>query len=139
MTDPIDYESIDIPEDKAPSEYSYTERRAEILERIKEAGHPKAVNQSELADRYGCSDPNIHKDMNALGEFVDESLGDRRELATQAVLERSIKGLLDQGEWRQAAKTALEYDEWVRETKDLQELLERLERVEEQRERSKYR
>lgn len=139
MTGSIDYEAVEIPEDKEPVDYSYAERRADVLERIKEAGHPKAVNQSDLADRYGCSQQNISKDMAAIAGFIDETLGDRRELATQAVLERSIQGLLDEGEWRQAAKTALEYDEWVRETKELDEMMDRIEQIEEERERAKYR
>lgn len=112
MTREIDYESVEIPDEKAPSEYSYAERRAEILERIKEAGHPRLVNQAEIADEFGCTRQNIHKDMNALAEFVDETLGDRRELTTQAVLERSITGLLADKEWRQAAKTALELERY---------------------------
>lgn len=104
-----------------------------------EAGHPRLVNQAEIADEFGFTRQNIHKDMNALAKFVDETLGDRRELTTQAVLERSITGLLADKEWRQAAKTALEYDEWVRETKDLEELLDRIDQLEEQREQAKYR
>lgn len=139
MTGQINYEAVDVPTDKEASAYTYAERRAEILNLIKEAGHPRRINQRRLADRYGCTPQNISKDMTALAEHIDETLGDRRELNTQAVVERSIEGLLDEEEWRQAAKTALEYDEWIRETKELEELSERLAVLEEQRERAKYR
>lgn len=139
MTGEIDYESVDVPDEKEPSEYTYAERRAEILELVNEAGHPRRINQSRLADRYNCSPPNISKDMNTLAEYVETTLGDRRELTTQATVERAIEGLLDEEEWRQAAKTALEYDEWIRETKELEEMMERIEQIEEQRERAKYR
>lgn len=130
---------MDVPSEKEASEYTYAERRAEILDLVKEAGHPRRINQSRLADRYGCSPPNISKDMTALADHVDDTLGDRRELTTQATVERSIEGLLDEEEWRQAAKTALEYDEWIRENKELEEMMERIEQIEEQRERAKYR
>lgn len=139
MTGTIDYEAVGVPEDKEAADYSYSERRAEILERIKDVGHPRRINQSELADRYGCTQQNISKDMAALAEYVDETLGDRRKLTTQTTVERAIEGLLDEEEWRQAAKTALEYDDWIRENAELEELTERLAQLEEQRERAKYR
>lgn len=46
-----------------------------------------------------------------LSEHLDETLGNRRILTADAVVQRSIAGLLDEEEWRKAAKTALEYDE----------------------------
>lgn len=139
MARTIDYEAVDVPEDKEAADYSYAERRAEILDRIKDAGHPRRINQTELADRYGCTQQNISKDMTALADYVDETLGNRRKLSTRATVERSIEGLLDDGEWRQAAKTAIEFDEWIRENAELEELNERLAALEEQRERAKYR
>lgn len=139
MTGEIAYESVGVPTEKEPSEYTYAERRAEILALIEEAGHPRRVNQNRLADRYGCTKQNISKDMKALAGYVDETLGDRRKLTTQTTVERAIEGLLDEEEWRQAAKTALEYDEWIRENKDLEELMDRIAQLEEQRERAKYR
>lgn len=90
MAGEINYETVDVPTDKESSEYTYAERRAEILVLIKQAGHPRRINQSQLADRYDCSAPNISKDMAALADHVDETLGDRRELNTQMVLERAI-------------------------------------------------
>lgn len=139
MAGEIDYETVEVPAEKTPVEYTYAERRAEILTLIKQAGHPCRINQSQLADRYDCSAPNISKDMAALADHIDETLGDRRELNTRTVLERAIDGLIEQEEWRQAAKTALEYDEWIRENKKLEELTERLAALEERHERAKYR
>lgn len=139
MAGEIDYETVEVPAEKTPVEYTYAERRAEILTLIKQAGHPCRINQSQLADRYDCSAPNISKDMAALADHIDETLGDRWELNTRTVLERAIDGLIEQEEWRQAAKTALEYDEWIRENKELEELTERLAALEERHERAKYR
>jgi hypothetical protein len=139
MVGSIDYEAVAVPTEKAPSEYSYAERRGEILDLIHKAGHPRCINQRQLADRYGCTPQNINKDMNALAAYVDETLGDRRELNTQTTVERAIEGLIDKEEWRKAAKTALEYDEWIRETKEFDELVDRVEQIEERRERAKYR
>lgn len=139
MTHEIDYAAVDISSEKTAEEYHYTDRRAELLELIYQAGSPARMRQADLADRYGVNQSTISRDLDALAEYVDETLGDRRELNTQAVLKRSIDGLLEEGEWRKAATTALEYDEWVRETKDLEEMMDRIEQIEEQRERAKYR
>ena len=48
----VNYEAVDIPDDKPPSEYHWTERRAEILQLIEKAGHPDSISPTRLADRY---------------------------------------------------------------------------------------
>ena len=42
---------------------------------------------------------------------------------------RAIRGLLDEEEWRAAAKTAMEYDEWATEFYDLDRLAEEVDRL----------
>lgn len=112
-TGAVDYSAVDLP-DKQRTEWHYTHRRAELLELVQEAGHPDELNQSELADRYGVSQQQISKDMDRLGEHVRATVGtDRRALVVDSVIQRSIRGMLDEGEYRQAAKTAMEWDEWV--------------------------
>jgi len=115
----VDYRSVDLPDtaDKPRSEWHYTERRAELLQLIKEAGHPGDINQTELAERYDVSQQQISKDMDRLGESIRASLDkNRRALAVNATVQRSIRGLLDEGEWYKAAELALEWDEWVSES-----------------------
>ena len=48
----VNHEAVDIPDDKPPSEYHWTERRAEILQLIAKAGHPDSISPTRLADRY---------------------------------------------------------------------------------------
>lgn len=135
-----DYESVEIPP-KPPAEYSYHERRGEIQQLIRQAGHPSLLNQSELGDRYGVTQQTISKDMARVAESVHESLGDRdrRAMTVDSVVQRSIRGLLDEEEYRKAAKTAIDWDEWVTEFHELTDLAERLEDLEERQERAKYR
>lgn len=127
-----DYSSVDIPA-KPPSDYHYTQRRAEILQLIRQAGHPRAINQNELAERYDVSQQQISKDLDRLAEHISEGLGERRELVTDAVFHRAINGLLEEEEWRDAARTVKEWNDWLTEYKDLQEMRERLDRLEEHR------
>lgn len=37
------YESVDMPA-KTPTEYNTDERRAELLQLVRQAGHPRAIN-----------------------------------------------------------------------------------------------
>lgn len=129
----IDYDSIDIDESKSRAEYHYTERRSDILTRIREAGHPRAFTQRDLAEDYDCSVSTINSDMQALAEFIDGTLGNRRPFVSDLVFQKAIRELIDEGEWRDAARTVKEWGEFVDEYKTLEEINERLERIEEQR------
>lgn len=126
-----DYSAVDVPA-KPPTEYHWTERRAELLQLIKQVGHPRAVNQTELAERYGVSQQQISKDLDKLSAHVDETLGDRRALITEAVYHTSIKGLLDEQEYRKAAQTVKDWNEWLDAHKELQELQEDVEEIKQQ-------
>lgn len=125
-----DYDSISLPA-KPPADYSWQERRAELLQLIRQAGHPRSLNQSELAERYEVSQQQISKDFDRLADHVDEHLGNDRALVSEAVFQRAIRGLIEDEEWRKAAQTAKDWNEWVAEYQDLQEIHERITRIEE--------
>jgi hypothetical protein len=115
----VDYAAVDLPDTASESrtEWHYTQRRAELLQLIREAGHPGELNQSELAERYGVSQQQISKDFKRIGECIRQSLdNDRRALAVDSVIQRSIRGLLDNGEYYKAAQLALEWDRWIDES-----------------------
>ncbi|WP_136690074.1 hypothetical protein [Halorhabdus amylolytica] len=122
-----DYAAVEVPTTKPHEEFSAEERRAAILDIITDVGHPSRLNQTELAERFGVSQPMIHKDLDALSDYVADNLGDRHELEIESVFRRSIQGLLDEGEWRKAARTAKEYSEWMTERTDLDEIQDELE------------
>jgi hypothetical protein len=112
----VDYEAVDLPDtaDKPRTEWHYTQRRAEILQLVREAGHPADVNQTELAEKYGVSQQQISKDLGRIGQSIRESLDDdRRALRVDSVVQRSIRGLLDEGDYYKAGQLAIEWDEWV--------------------------
>jgi hypothetical protein len=112
----VDYAAVDLPDSdtKQRSEWHYTQRRAELLQLIREAGHPGELNQTELAERYGVSQQQISKDFKRIGESIRQSLDDdRRALNVDSVLQRSIRGLLENGDYYKAAQLALEWDSWI--------------------------
>ena len=107
-----DYAAI-TPSGKPPTEYSYAERRAELLQQIEDLGHPSAVNQTELADRYGVSQQQISKDLDRLDAYVRGRLGRRRDLEIGSVLKRCMTGALENEDWNDARKAATAYDEYL--------------------------
>lgn len=121
-----DYAAVSIPSNP-PTEYDHRERRAELLQQVRDLGHPSMIHQGEAAERYGVSQQQISKDLDRIAEYVEANLDARHELAIDAVFQRSIQGLLEEGEYRKAARTAKDYDEWVTDRTDLEEIQEQLE------------
>jgi hypothetical protein len=75
------------------------------------------LNQSKLGDEYGVSQQQISKDFKKIGATIRDSLdADRRTLAVNSTVQKSIQGLLNQGQYYKAGKLALEWDSWVAES-----------------------
>lgn len=129
MSDTIDYRSVDVPADKSPEDYTYAERRADILREIERVGHPRLVNGAELGRRYGVTRQSIYNDYDELADYVSDHVGDRQNLITDAVFQRCLRGLLEDGDWRDAARTAKDWSEWV-DGRSLDELWDRMEDLE---------
>ena len=128
----IDYRAVDLPDDKDPEDYSYIERRAQILVAVERVGSPRRLNGAELGRRYGVTRETIRRDLERLGEYVDESIGsDTHTLEASSFLWRCCQELMDEGEWRQAARTYKDLEEWRR-NESLEELVERIEKLEEE-------
>jgi hypothetical protein len=130
MSGEIDYRAVDIPEDKPPEDYTYAERRAEILREVEAVGSPRLVNGAELARRYGCTRQNIYNDLDRLAEYVERRAGDREALDAEGIYWRCIRELLDAGEPRKAAKTLADYHDWLHDRQELDHLWDRLEALE---------
>ena len=128
----IDYRAVDIPDDKDPEDYSYIERRAELLIAVEKTGSPRQLNYAELGRRFGVSRQQIRRDMERLGEYVSESIGsETHTLEASAFLWRCCQELMAEGSWRQAARTYKDLEDWRR-NESLEELVERIEAIEEE-------
>lgn len=116
MSHNIDYSAVEVPDDKPVEDYHYTERRAEILDLVFQAGSPSRMRQQDLADRYGVDQSTISRDLDAIGDHVSECLGTRAELTTKAAFERVLNDLLDEEDWK-AKKAAfdvvMDWSEWL--------------------------
>jgi len=125
-----DYSAVNIPT-KPPTEYSYVERRAELLQLVEQRGHPSALNQNELADRYGVSQQQISKDLDRLDEFIRSRLTHRRDLKLQSALDRALRGALEDEEWDAVRRIAESYDEYLDGRMETLEFRRRLDQLEE--------
>ena len=110
----VNYEAVDIPDDKPPSEYHWTERRAEILQLIEKAGHPDSISPTRLADRYGVSKSQISQDKSRLQEFIVEQIDEPAvDAITSTVFQTAVRELMDNDEYRKAAKTVADWNDWL--------------------------
>lgn len=116
MTNHPNYREIDPPVNSPPEDYSYRERRAEILNYIIRAGGPENITQARLAERYAVSEGQISQDVGRLGDYVGEHLGDDVRLSLYALRGRLVAELLDEDDWRAKVRAwdiAVEYAEWA--------------------------
>lgn len=108
-----DYSEVLVPEQTPPEDYSYTERRAEILELMERKGHPHGFNYSQLGRRYGVSDVQIRKDFATLKEYHRENLGSDAKTTSELAYNRIIQGHLDNGDLEKARKALDSWNDWL--------------------------
>lgn len=114
MTEHIDYESIDVPEDKHPTDYTYNEKRAEIVRLWKESNDPYSeISPTKLAKRYGQTKSTLHDDIEIVKEYLREKIGKDDELKSDIGFDRAIRKLEQQGKWYKAAKVRKMKWEWL--------------------------
>lgn len=133
-----DYAAVDLPQ-KDRTAYSYVERRAELLQLIQQAGHPDALNQTQLAEHFDVSQQQISKDLDRLESYIRENLGERRDLVSLSVYDRAIIELFNEGEPYKAAQVASMREEYLSSREWDVDLKHRITRLEELEERGKYR
>jgi|SRR6056297_984562 len=114
MTDGPDYRATNVPETKPAAEYSYVERRAEMLQLIEEAGHPRAISQTRLADRYGVTQGQISQDIDRLRTYINDTIDtDTVDAITETVYQKSIKELIEKDEHYKAVKAVESWNDWL--------------------------
>jgi len=110
----VNYRAVEIPEDKPPAEYHWTERRAEILELIEKAGHPDSISPTRLAKRYGVTKGQISQDKSRLREFIAGQLNEEGvDAITATVFEVAVRELMENDEYRKAAQTVADWNDWL--------------------------
>jgi len=112
-TTDYDYTAIEIPENKDPTEYHYTTRRAEILEIVLNRGNPYDINQTQLADRYDVDKSTISKDFDRIASFLHDNLGDRALMAARSAMEKAITEEQREGNHMNAFQIAMQWAKFL--------------------------
>lgn len=109
------YEEIPLPED--PKQANTQQRRADIYHRIKELGHPSLFDSDDkrhYARKYDVSYRQIHYDLDAIKEFVVESMDLNTHLTNVTfVFDKAMSEAIDEGRWDEAADIAMQKAEWL--------------------------
>lgn len=117
----IDYSKVQLPETKDtkdkryknPKDFSFVERRAEILKLIEVAGHPKIVSQVELAERYNVSQQQISLDIQALKKAIRNMLGGEMNITNYALYNKTLKTLIRENKLVEACKILKDWNDWL--------------------------
>lgn len=114
MSNEIDYRAVNVPEQKPANEYTYVERRAEELQLIEEAGHPRAISQTRLAERYGVTQGQISQDIDRLRDYIVENIDTNTvDSITETVYQKAISELVEQGEYMDAVRATEKWNDWL--------------------------
>jgi len=108
-----DYSEIPVPQDKAPSEFTYNERRAEILQLIERKGHPWGFNYTQLGDRYGVSRQQIAKDFDRIKEWYDGKIGADAKVSSDLAYRRIVQEHMDNGDFEKARRALDSWNGWL--------------------------
>lgn len=111
----IDYDNVTLPDEsrKPHHEWSYAERRALVLKIIERAGHPRAVNQADIARRFDVSRATICNDFKALAEWIEENMDREHEFILDRVFNGAMWNLMQEGEYFEAAKVGKMWYDWL--------------------------
>jgi DNA-binding GntR family transcriptional regulator len=100
MSDHPNYRALSPPEEKARTEYTYAERRAELYDAIERAGHYRNLERStrQLGDRYGVSHTTIRNDIERILEWKADHLGENIDAELETLKTKAVQEALEQGD-----------------------------------------
>lgn len=114
------YRETPVPTNKPPHEFTYHERRAELLQFIVEAGHPDRISRKAMGERYDCDPSLITKDIKLLGEQIGEELNGDAEMVMSTLFRKALKEMAAQDRWMDAVDVGMDYQEWLFDTGEQQ-------------------
>jgi len=121
------YKDIDIPSGKDPEEYTYHERRSELLRFIIEAGHPDMISRKKFAERYDVNPSTITRDIQTLRDEIHDDLSSDAELISSVIYRKAIREKADNGDWMEAKELLESWNQWLFDTGQQEKAPEKME------------
>jgi len=107
------YKDTPIPESRDPEDYTYQERRAEILHAALKMGHPDKISRTRFAERYDVAPSTITRDIDAIREEIHEDLSVDADSVSAIVYRKAIRAKVDEGDWEGAVRILESWNEWL--------------------------
>lgn len=111
----INYEQIETPDNSNYEDWSYAQRRAYLLQKIKNAGHPRLINQREIAKQFGVDPSQINYDINAIADSVNEYLGKDAVFKLDTIYDNKIEELIEKGKDSELRHWVKDFKEFLQE------------------------
>lgn len=109
-----DYRDVPIPDDPRDIDSDATiVRRAYLWRRINEEGHPSLIEPREEAQILGISRRQVYYDLEAVREFVSETVGSRHLAENVSVFEKAKREALSDSDWNAAVDILMKEAEWL--------------------------
>jgi len=121
------YKDIEIDPAKDPEDYTYHERRSELLQFAIEAGHPDMLSRQKFAERYDVAPSTITRDIQALRDDIHEDLSEDAELISSIIYRKAIREKADRGEYMEAVEILESWNEWLFDTGQQERAPDRME------------
>lgn len=106
-----DYREVPIPDDL--TECSTVQRRTYLWKRVNEEGHHSLLDKEAEAERLDISLRMVYYDMEAVREYITETLGRHHVAENVSVFEKAKKESLRQGDWKGAVEVLKKEAEWL--------------------------
>lgn len=121
------YTEVDIPPNKDRKDYTYTERRAELLQVVIGLGHPDLLSRTQMAQEYGVADSTISRDLDAISESLADELNDDAEEVTSVIYRKAIKQKVDDNDLMEAVELLESWNDWLFDTGRQEKAADKLE------------
>lgn len=121
------YKDVHIEDGTDPEDYTYNERRAELLRFAIEAGHPDMLSRKRFAERYDVHPSTITRDIQALREDIHEDLSSDAEMVSAIIYRKAIKEKADRGDYMEAVQLVESWNEWLFNTGQQEKAPDRME------------
>jgi hypothetical protein len=107
------YKDTIVPDDREPPDYTYKERRAELLRAALQMGHPDKISRTRMGERYDVAPSTITRDIDAIREEIHEDLSVDADSVSAIVYRKAIRAKVEEGDWMAAVDILESWNQWL--------------------------